>query len=80
MFKLGDFVKDLSKEAALVKYSCECGYKILYLFHGCFNFNDKQFLAAMEFVTNYDIREGVLLYSADDVSGRGDADILAVLG
>ena len=67
MSKLAALLKDTSKEEMLHQYALEHGHDILYVFQGQCDFANKQFLAMIDFVTNYDICQGALIYSVEDI-------------
>ncbi len=60
----------------LRQYALEHGHDILYVFCGDCDFDNRQFLAIIDFLTNYDVCQGVLIYSAEDVCQNQDPTIL----
>jgi len=73
MSKLVAFVKDPGKKSTLEQYARQCGHNILYTFCRDFNFTNKEFLAMIDFLTNYDICQGVLIHSLEDICQSEDS-------
>lgn len=67
MSKLVVLLNDTGKEQVLQQYALEHGHDILCVFRGYCAFGIRQFLAMIDFLTNYDICEGVLIYSVEDI-------------
>lgn len=67
MSKLAAFLRDPSKENALEQYALQHGHNILYNFRQDFDFANRDFLAMIDFLTNYDICGGVLIHSLEDI-------------
>lgn len=75
MSKLIAFLRDATKEKELLQYAATRGDDILYVFRGDFDFSNREFLGMIDFVGNYDMCQGVMIYSVEDI-GQNEHSII----